>query len=312
MRFNTFRFFLLTVVSVAFYLWVNDDSQGRLSSRKARQVDTVLGKGFCPDVLNAVVITYDEGPSVTHTDNLLNNLQTVSGKVVLHVNPTWLNSNQALQLKISRAYSEGHQIGLRWRTTLDESLATMSVDDFMQQLINDATFIGSILKLKTVPRFVRFPQGQLTAAQAAAASAAGFISTYWGIDSGDYSQSATVDSVVSAYTSRMDNVTSPQFRGSLIALNRDLYAVAANAAVSVQKTIVKYNYSIITLDACFKVSAYFTPNTTVAATTNATSPTDTMTESTPTSGAINAVHFATIISINVAVCSVLMAAFLLV
>lgn len=246
MAVNSFRLFVLAACLTAGYFYYSTDGTGR-ALRQAVPGGPLPSRCNTP---NQVALTYDEGPhfdpvgKFSNTGRILDLAAQFKYKLTFHLSPNILATSVDAAAMAQRVASEGHLVGLRFRTDVTD-LASITLPQFRQFLVEDAQIIRSKTGLN--PKFLRLPAGA-PQDYIDAARSLGFIPSSWAIDTVDYDPKVSVNDIVAKYASDMNLALSLR-RGS-IALNHDLYAVAANAATPVFDYLKNGSKAVVTMSEC--------------------------------------------------------------
>ncbi|KAJ3356775.1 hypothetical protein GGF32_001406 [Allomyces javanicus] len=274
---NPFRVVVALVVAVAAYFAFNDPSIERTRSkdRARRAVVAYMPPPTSCIKDGQIAMTFDNGISTANTPAILDVLKSANATATFHVSTEWVGVYTVVDAILRRMIDEGHTVGFSWYGSDPRNMTDLQLSSSLQA---QATKIYNAIA--RFPRLIRLPYDMTNIQVLSVAAAQDFKVTSYNLDPADYhlcpSASTTTSStttkkpatastvttlatmvptkytdetVVKAYTAKIDAFKAAGVKGAVIAVHNDLCPIAS-AIGRVISTVRAEGYQLVTLDKC--------------------------------------------------------------
>ncbi|KNE68795.1 hypothetical protein AMAG_13436 [Allomyces macrogynus ATCC 38327] len=279
--FNPFRVVVALVVAVAAYFAINDPSieRARSKDRARRAVVAYMPPPTSCIKDGQIAMTFDNGISTANTPAILDVLKSANATATFHVSTEWVGVYTVVDAILRRMIDEGHTVGFSWYGSDPRNMTDLQLASSLQA---QATKIYNAIS--RYPRLIRLPYDMANIQVLSVAAAQDFKVTSYNLDPADYhlcpsattltttSSSTTTkktasalasattlattaptkytdETVVKAYTAKIDGFKAAGVKGAVIAVHNDLCPIAS-AIGRVISTVRAEGYQLVTLDKC--------------------------------------------------------------
>jgi len=246
MVFNTFR--LVSMAIVGLIAWFAFFSEQSNDSRRRAPLNNV--KNMCKTP-GHIGLTFDEGPGEI-TPAILDQLAKQNITATFHVKTEWIS--QAAVISNLEEISKRHVVGLRYPNKA-KAVKDESDTEIIKTLLAESGAIYTIIKQH--PRFLRFPYGKFDQRAVDIAGKMGFVVTEANIDSGDYLEGASRQSISAKYNEQLSLVMPGA--GRYIALHNDgakIYRQDNGLMAYIDGFLKPLSYKLVNLAECIDVPPY--------------------------------------------------------